>query len=287
MNKWLDILEQKVSGWWVAFLQLLPNIVLAAVVVFVFFFVAKWVRRISNNVLLRMSGKVSVSGLFSTTVYLVIIFIGLFCALDIVGLDKTVSSLLAGAGIMGLILGFALQDVSSNFVSGFFIALKKPFEVGQTVETNGFVGNIESIQLRSTTIRTFQGLHLMIPNKDIFQKPMINYSRTSERRIELSLAIANDSDLAVAEKSVMAGMQQLSWLHKEKKPEVYFTGFEENTIKMDVWFWIYNHEPPGYMVAQHEAILQIVRALRKANVSLSVPVTFQRAKTRILKTEMT
>ncbi|MBC7849826.1 MAG: mechanosensitive ion channel [Chitinophagaceae bacterium] len=273
IQTWWIILQNKLDNWWLRFITSLPNILLALIIIVVFVFVAKWVRKLAYKLTIRMSGKDSVSGLFSTMAYVIILFIGLFFALDILGLDKTVSSLLAGAGILGLVLGFAFQDLSSNFVSGFFIALRKPFEVGQTVETNGYMGNIEDIQLRSTTMRTFQGLHVMIPNKDIFQKPMINYSRTQERRIELSVNISSDSDLRLAEKSVFEAMSTITYLHKERKPEVYFTDFKEASIVMAVWFWIYNHEPPGFMVARHDAIIQITDSLHNAGILIVAPVT--------------
>ncbi|MBC7903255.1 MAG: mechanosensitive ion channel family protein [Gemmatimonadaceae bacterium] len=275
MYNWLDIIGEKLARWWIHFIKILPNILLALLVLVVFYLIARWTRKLLFRLSIRISGKVSVSNLFSTVTQVVILFIGLFIVLDILQLDKAVSSLLAGAGIIGLALGFAFQDLSSNFISGVFIAFKKPFEVGHTVETNSFIGNIEEIQLRSTTIRTFSGLHLMIPNKDIFQKPMINYSLTADRRIEFNLAISYTSDLTTALDAAIAAVNTIPYLHKERKPEVYFTGFGENSIKMSIWVWIYNHLPPGYMVAQHDVVLSVTNAFKQNDISLVVPITFQ------------
>lgn len=275
MYNWLDIIGEKLASWWIYFIKILPNILLALLVLVVFYLIARWTRKLLFRLSIRISGKVSVSNLFSTVTQVVILFIGLFIVLDILQLDKAVSSLLAGAGIIGLALGFAFQDLSSNFISGVFIAFKKPFEVGHTVETNSFIGNIEEIQLRSTTIRTFSGLHLMIPNKDIFQKPMINYSLTADRRIEFNLAISYTSDLTTALDAAIAAVNTIPYLHKERKPEVYFTGFGENSIKMSIWVWIYNHLPPGYMVAQHDVVLSVTNAFKQNDISLVVPITFQ------------
>jgi small conductance mechanosensitive channel len=184
-----------------------------------------------------------------------------------------VSSLLAGAGIIGIILGFAFQDITSNFISGVYIALKKPFDIGHTIKTNDFIGNVEEIHIRSTTIRTFSGLHLMIPNRDIIQKPLINYSLTNERRIELEFYIDAASDLEKTYNAIQEGMSHISYTYPGKNTEIYFNDFKENAIKVAVWFWIDNHAPPGFMVARHDAIFNVMTVLRKKSISLMIPVS--------------
>jgi small conductance mechanosensitive channel len=183
--------------------------------------------------------------------------------------------LLAGAGIVGLALGFAFQDLTANFISGVFIAFRKPFEVGETVETNGFIGNIEEIHLRTTTIRTFQGLHLLIPNKEIFQKLMINHSRTDERRIEIEFSISLENDLELTQRVAKEAIQKLSYLHKEKQIEFYFTGLQDNSIRVAIWYWIYNRLPPGFMVARHEGIVLVMKAFSQNNISVVIPIPLE------------
>ncbi len=281
MNDWINILLQKLQQWYVLFIKMLPNIVLAIVMMAIFIFAAKFLRRLTSKIMLRLSGKASGTYVVSTIVYLTTIFVGLFFALDILQLDKAVSSLLAGAGILGLALGFAFQDLSSNLISGIYITFKKPFEVGHTVETNGFIGNIEDIQLRSTTIRTFSGLHLMIPNKDIFQKPMINYSLTPYRRIEINMAVSIDSDLEKVVTISREAVEKIDYLFKEKPVEVYYTDMGEGSVKISVWLWISNHLPPGFMVARHDALINLASTYKQHNISLIAPITLQNIKTQM------
>lgn len=261
VKNWLELIQEKLINWWVALIKMLPNMVLAILVFTAFFFVARLIRGWVNRLMLRISDSPSLSGLFATIAYLIIFLTGAFIALDILRLEKAVTSLLAGAGIIGLVLGFAFQDLSANFISGIFIAFRKPFDVGDIVETNGYLGNVEQIQLRSTIIRTFQGQHLMIPNKDIFQKPMINYSRTAERRIELEFNIPDVSRAAAIETAIAERLGKLSYLHRDKKPEIYFTAIGDTNVRLAVYCWIYNHELPGYMAARHELIQEILEVL--------------------------
>ncbi|HEX4372606.1 MAG TPA: mechanosensitive ion channel domain-containing protein, partial [Puia sp.] len=136
MEKWLNLLKNKLWGWFEHFLSDLPEIFFAALVFAVSFVGAKYLRQLAYRIILRLSQKKSISTLFSTIFFVTLVSIGLFVSLEILHLEKTISSLLAGAGIIGLALGFAFQDLTANFISGVFIIFKKPFETGEVVKTN-------------------------------------------------------------------------------------------------------------------------------------------------------
>jgi small conductance mechanosensitive channel len=264
-----SLIQDKLTRWWVFFVQMLPNFVLALLALGVFIFAARFIRRIAQRIALRLSKSESVASLVAGVIYAIVIVLGLMTALDIMKLEKTVSSLLAGVGIIGLALGFAFQDLTANFISGAFITFKKPFEIGHIVETNGFTGTIQEIRLRSTTLRTSAGLHVIIPNKEIFQKPIINYSRTEERRVELEFAIANTVDITFIEaeiKKALASAQSI------KNAEVYFSAIEDPKIKINVSFWTENKEPREYMQARHQAILAIYHLFAQHKVyNIQIP----------------
>ena len=275
---WIELINQKIKAWYVGLIKMLPNIILALLILTLAYYLAKFARSMTIRLITRIKGRPAGTYLISSLVYLIVISLGLFFALDVMKLDKAVSSLLAGAGIIGIVLGFAFQDLSSNFISGIYISFKKPFVVGDTVETNGFIGSVEDIQLRSTTIRTFSGLHLMIPNKDIFQKPMVNYSLTPFRRIEINMSIVLDADLEKVVQLSRQAVEQLDYLWKEKPVEVYYTDIGEGFIKISVWLWISNHQPPGFMVARHDALINLSKVYREHNISLIAPINIQNLK---------
>ena len=113
---------------------MLPNLVLAIIVVAAAYFLAKLIRNVSYKVTQRVSSSDSVSGVVSVILQTLTMFLALTIALNILNLDKAVASLLAGVGIIGLALGFAFQDLSSNFISGLYMAFRRPFEIGDKVE---------------------------------------------------------------------------------------------------------------------------------------------------------
>lgn len=263
MEKWFVLIKDKLESWLVMLIKMLPNLILAVLIFIAFFFLAKLLRKVLFNLLLRISHQASISGLFASIFFIVVLFVGLFISLQLLHLDKTIASLLAGAGIIGLALGFAFQDLTANFISGVFIIFRKPFDVGNIIDTNGFTGIVEEIQLRSTTIRTFEGLHIMLPNKDIFQKPITNYSLSGKRRIDVVLTLPGKSNLAETEQQItrnaLTGIREV----KDDKIEILFADYNGDTVKMQVNCWIDNTIEMGYFSTRDKVLRQVHEAVTK------------------------
>jgi small conductance mechanosensitive channel len=270
-DKEIDLILEKLQHWWVAVIKMLPNFLLALIVLGLFFLVARWIRKFSCRVVKRISKSESVGSLISIIIYMLIVVVGFTTALNIMNLEKTVASLLAGVGIIGLALGFAFQDLTSNFISGVFMTFKRPFEMGDKIDTNGFIGTVNHMQLRSTTLLTNTGLHVIIPNKDIFQKPIINYSRSSSRRVELEFAVANTTDLTYLEKLLKKAVQGTENVSDVK---VYFTAIDDPKIKLTVSFAIDNRQAGSFMSTRHKAIVAIYKAFGDNKIiQISLPAS--------------
>jgi len=257
----VDLVIKKLQGWLATFIKMLPNMLIAAIIVIAAYFAAKLARRFSYKIALRISKSDSVASVIAVISQTLVIVLGFTTALSVLNLSHAVSSILAGVGIIGLALGFAFQDLSSNFISGLFMAFKRPFEIGDKVETNSFIGTIKEIELRSTTITTNAGLHVIIPNKDIFQKPIINYTRSDDRRIELDFTIMNTTDLSYAESIVREAVKGMANGSSISDLEVYYSAVEDPKLKLTVSFHIDNSEAMGFKNRRHEAIVAIYKAL--------------------------
>jgi small conductance mechanosensitive channel len=261
LEKWISLIEAKLNRWGVDIIKMLPNLLLAILVMILFVIVARVVRKFSEKFLFRFSHKASLSRLTSAVLYFLVVAIGFMTALNILNLEKAVTSLLAGVGIIGLALGFAFQDLTANFISGVFIAFRRPFDVNHTIETNGFIGRVEDIQLRATSMRTFAGLHVSIPNKDIFQKALINYSLTKKRRVEIEFAVPNTLGPQELERIIGAALSSKIQDHDVEKPEVYFSAIDEVKLKVYASFWTNEIDPNSFIKIKHEAIVAITRML--------------------------
>tara|TARA_R110001592_G_C13151154_1_gene748159 strand:+ start:1769 stop:2686 length:918 start_codon:yes stop_codon:yes gene_type:complete len=273
INDAANIVSTKLKGWLEALTSMLPNIVVALLVLTIFYALSRLVKAGFRKLISKFSDQPAIVGLFSTIMSLLTIVVGLVVALNVLQLTQAVTSLLAGAGIIGLALGFAFQDISANFISGVIMAFKKPIVVGDIIETNGYTGFVERIDLRSTLIRTFQGLHVIIPNKDIFQKPFTNYTRTHIRRIDLEVGVSYGDDLDKVTEVVEKAVATNSYLVDGEPIKLVYEEFGSSSINFKVMFWIeYNPQKPMYLEAKSEAIVAIKKAFDENDITIPFPI---------------
>lgn len=268
-----DIIYNKVNGWWETSVSMFPNFVVAMIVLIVFFVVAKYVKHLLKKFFQKFYGQSAVINLFSNIVYLSVLTAGLFVALDILDLDKTVTSMLAGLGIIGLALGFAFQEIAANFISGIILSINKPFTIGDIVEVDGNIGTIEFVSLRTTNIRTFQGQKVMIPNKTIFQNAIINYTENGKRRVDLEVGVSYGDDLEKVQKVTLEAISSLDDIIKDEGVQFYFTEYGDSSINFVVMFWTeYKIKHSEYLEAQHRAIIAINKAFKANDITIPFPI---------------
>ena len=268
----VHLLTDKLHGWLEALISHLPDFGLAVIVVVLFWLLAKGGRAGVFRGLSRASQNRAVNRLIASSVYLALLGAGLFFALGILNLDKTVTSLLAGAGILGLALAFAFQDAAENMVSGVTISITQPFRVGDLIETNGFLGTVELISLRSTSVRRPEGQLVLIPNSTVFKNPLINYTETSDRRVDLEVGVSYADDLEKAKRVAIGALDGLEGRNETREVELFYTGFGGSSIDFVVRFWLKDAYQGSYMAARSAAIQRIKVAFDREGVTIPFPI---------------
>jgi len=190
ISKYYNIIVEKVISWSEDFVSMLPNFILALLAFLAFVLIAKYSVKLIMKILSRTVDNPALNNIIGKSIYITIIVKGTFISLSVLNLEKTVTSLLAGAGIIGLALGFAFQDIAANFISGILMAARRPFKVGDVINTAGHEGTVQRINIRTTEITSFQGQQIIIPNKEIFQNSLINDSFNGKRRIDLGVGVS-------------------------------------------------------------------------------------------------
>jgi small conductance mechanosensitive channel len=270
-HKAWDLLNAKMLGWGRGFILLLPNLLVALVVLTGFWLIARLAKNVLKRVLRRVSHSEQVNQLLAYSVFLALLAIGTFVALGILELQKTVASLLAGAGIITLALGFAFQDIAANLMAGIYLSVQRPFRPGHIIETKDFFGVVKRVHLRWTEIRTQQGQVVLIPNKQVFENPIMNYSSTGERRVDLRLGVSYGDDLEKARQTAIEAVQEVSTRLPDKDVEFFYEEFGESSINFVVRFWIAFQRQPDFLAAQSEAIERIKRAFDENGITIPFP----------------
>lgn len=265
-------LVEKLQGWLETAINMLPNMVVAILVVILFYVIGRMLRRVVNRLLHRVTHNKTIIDLLETIVGTAIIAIGVFIALGIMNLSGAVTSLLAGAGIIGLALGFAFQDIAANFISGVFLTLRHPFGKGDIIESQDHYGTVQKINLRCTIIKTPQGQIVYLPNKDVYGQDLVNYSKNHERRVDLSCGVSYGDDLEKAKHVAIEAVEDLEGIDKDRKVEFIYDEFGGSSINFKIRFWVKFNNNMDYLEPRSDAIMAITKAFDENDIMIPFPI---------------
>ena len=272
LDKFWQLINEKLQGWLEAGIKHLPNFIVAFLLAMFFGLLAKYVGRVVRKVLHKALESEQIADLLSSIIKMLVLLTGLFIALEFLGLTGTVTSLLAGAGIIGLALGFAFQDMAENLIAGIAMGIRKPFQIGDVVEAGDVFGTVKTINLRNTLVETFFGQIEVIPNKILFRNVLTNYTVTGVRRIEVPVGISYADDPEKAAEAIEEAINACDFVIKKEQTAVFAKGFADSSINLVVWFWIDYPGDTGFMKARHTAVVEIKKALEKADILIPFPI---------------
>ncbi|HKF68768.1 MAG TPA: mechanosensitive ion channel family protein [Vicinamibacterales bacterium] len=250
----LQTVTAKLMDWAQNGLLILPNAVIAVLVVVLGWIAARIISTIVERLVGRFSPNSDVVRLLGFAAYVTLLAGGIFIALGVLHLDKTVTSLLTGVGILGLTLGFALQDVASNLMAGLLIELNHPFRLNDVIETNNFVGRVSRITLRDTQIAQLDGQIVVVPNKEIFNKPVVNHSSALQRRVDFEIKVPPDVDLDEALRLANQAVSGIDRRDKHREIELFFQSIDDTGTTLLVRFWIDSADEIEYLRARSAGI---------------------------------
>ncbi|MRT15924.1 mechanosensitive ion channel family protein [Vitellibacter sp. q18] len=265
-------LWDKLDGWLDAIILKLPNFAVAIVVMVIFYIIARLIKKFSRKVLFKKMGDESIKQILSKLIYTIVLLIGFFVALGVLQLDKVLTSILAGAGVMGLAIGFALQGTLSNTVSGFMLSFQPKVRIGDFIEAQGKSGYVEEIDLRAVSIRQTDNDYVVIPNKIFIDSPFTNYSWTERARVSVSCGVGYESDLQEVEDLVLKIMRANFEQQDNEGVEFFFTEFGDSSINFITRFWIASTKPKPKLEAQHKAIKLIKKHFDEAGINIPFPI---------------
>ena len=262
----------KLTDWKNDSYEMLPNMVAAFITLLLFAFIARLAKRFIRDYLGKFVTNKAANNIIANIIFALILIFGFMIALNIMNLDKAVTGFLAGAGVVGLALGFAFQDTAANFISGTFMAFRKNFRVGDLVETNGITAIVDHIDLRSTKFKTLDGYEITMPNKEIFQHKLTNYNRYSTRRIELTVGVGYESDLTLVQQVALKAINEIEEIKEVPSPQFFYTEFGDSSINFEVRFWIDFLGVPDYLEARHLAIKNIKTHFDRNHINIPFPI---------------
>lgn len=272
IEKIYELIVSKLTGWLEIIISMLPNLFLACIVLVAGFFLARWLGKKARGILKRITKIDIISNLFGSLVYALFLSLVLFTVLRILNLDKALGTALAGAGIVGLALAFAFQDIAANFVSGVVLSIRLPMRIGHLVKINDFMGTVVKINLRDTVIRTLHGHDVIIPNKVVFDSPITNYTISNKRCIDLEGRVSYNDQLPDVKKITLNALKEINQRLDEQGVLFYYQEFGESSVNFFVRLWLKETNQAFFLETRSEAIMIIRKAFIENNLSVPFPI---------------
>lgn len=251
-------------------LQISAGDVLAFAVTIWLAFVASRVARVvlEEDVLPRFSLPRGVPGSVSKLAHYTIVLIGLFVALAASGIEMSRFALLAGA--FGVGIGFGLQNIVNNFVSGLILLFERPIQAGDTIELEALFGTVTRIGIRSSTVRTFEGAEVIVPNAHLIESQVVNWTFSDRlRRIEVTVGVAYGSRPQRVLDTLCAVAREHPEILDQPEPYALFEGFGDSSLDFILRGWTANFD--AFLRIRSELRVQVHDALREAGFEIPFP----------------
>jgi small-conductance mechanosensitive channel len=248
------------AHWYDTAVSFLPNLLLILVILVL----TRVVSRRTQSVVQRLAGRTEappeIADLLGRLARIGIVAIGLLLVLDRLNWSRAALSFVAGLGILGIALGFALQDIIKQFAAGVLLLMLRPFRVGDEVKIGEFEGRVTQIQLRATVLKTKNADEVLIPNADVYTTPITNSSRSDLRRHDLVLNLPPEADLARARAAILQAIGSVPDLAQNPAPAIVATGIDGQAIKLEARYWI-NERVGNVDSVQTDVVAAIGQAL--------------------------
>ena len=193
--------------------------------------------------------------------------IGLWGSLSLMGLNLQNLAIIFGALSVGI--GFGLQTIVNNFVSGLLILFERPISVGDWIRVDGQEGFVKNIRIRATELETFDKCSVLIPNATILSGDVVNVTRQKEGRVVVNVGVSYDSDMHLVEKILRKCAEDLSFGKKSETPVVLMTEFADSSVNFEVRVII--EKATDGVIARHQLMFSIWDALKENNIEIPFP----------------
>lgn len=219
----------------------------------------------------RLTPNQFVAELLSQTVKVIFIIFGLILALSLIGAETILGTLLGGAGVIGIAVGFAVKDTIENYIASLMLSIRQPFRARDHILINNQEGIVVRLTSRATILMTLDGNQLRIPNAEVFKATILNYTKNPERRFTFELGVdANDDPLA-AIKVGLDAIHTLAFVLDEPKAVAVITNVGDSNIILEFQIWV-DQSDTDFSKARSIAIRETKHALENEGFSLPEPI---------------
>lgn len=256
----------------VGFVERIPYFVASIIVILIFWFLSIVFKKVVYKLLGSRSRHQNLVKVFQRVGGALIIFIGFMIAMVIAVPEFTPAKLIGALGIGSVAIGFAFKDIFQNLLSGILLLISEPFRIGDQIVSGDYEGTVEDIKIRATTIKTYDGRQVVIPNSDLYTSALTVNTAYKQRRLQVAVGIGYEDDIEAAKAEILQALDKVESVSKKAQPSVIATGFGDSTIDLMVRWFIEDGTQANKVTSIHQVIVEIKSALDAAGVNIPFPI---------------
>jgi len=263
MDSFFQDVYKHLEGYYYSLVDLTPKLILAIVVVLISWFIASRIGLIADTSLKKRMHDRLLATFIARLIKSILLIIGILIMFRIVGLNGIAKSMLAGAGISAFIIGFALKDIGENFLAGILLAFKRPFSIGDIIESNGVKGQVITLNLRDTEIKSDSKI-IYIPNALLIKNTLINYNSAGFllQTFTVGLEFGSDLNKAIAlVKEVLKNNDQIE--DKDHDDSAYITDVNAGIAQLNIRYWVTTGKNTNNSENRSKIITEVLNTLKE------------------------
>lgn len=260
------------NGIFIGFVERIPYFVASIVVILIFWFLSIVFKKVVYKFLGSRNRHQNLVKVFQRVGGALIIFIGFMIAMVVAVPGFTPAKLIGALGIGSVAIGFAFKDIFQNLLSGILLLLSEPFRIGDQIVSGEYEGTVEDIKIRATTIKTYDGRQVVIPNSDLYTSALTVNTAYKQRRLQLAVGIGYADDIAEAKSEIMQALDRADSVSKQASPTVIAVNLGDSTIDLVVRWFIDDGTQANKVSSIDQVLIEIKTALDKAGIDMPFPV---------------
>lgn len=266
----LRLMQDQILGFAASLFLLLPNLVLAAVILLVTWAIGRVLVRVEARLLRLRHARPSLQIALRTLTRTIVWIVGLLTAAVVLFPNLTPTKALAGLGLGSIAIGLAFQDIFENYLAGLLILLRKPMRIGDDIECQDVSGRVEEITIRDSYIRKRSGELILVPNSFLYKNPVRVLTDRDIRQLDLTVGVAYGEDVDTARDVIHGAFEGLETPFPGQPVEVFANAFGESSIDFVVRWWAAS-TPVDELRSRDEVTAAIKRALDEAGIEIPFP----------------
>ncbi|APE07614.1 mechanosensitive ion channel protein MscS [Alteromonas sp. RW2A1] len=266
----MEPLVQKVQSMWVGFIELLPLLAIAFIVLLITWGMSATLTSLLNRSLKNSKIRRSLHELFVSLIKVTVWTVGVLVAVTIIFPSLTPAKLLTVLGLGSVAVGLAFKDIFENFFAGILIMLRKPMRIGDFVECENISGRVEKITVRETYLRKTDDQLVIVPNSFLFKQPVHVLTDLSFRRFDIVVGVAYGEDVDKARSVIVSALEDIQEINHQRGIEVYAREFNSSSLDFTVRWWA-SSRPIDMHKSRDLVVSAIKRALDSAGIEIPFP----------------